>query len=309
MKRLLIFLLLTYVMSTVYDMTWAQVQDDYFEVIVSKGDNFVRTEQNEWEKVKIGTGIFAGDELKTSASGYVALLFAKSKLVELKHIQPKTYKFEELVDLVPKLEQGLATQFLNYLLSKMAPESREANRNTYIQLIAATERGHEEIALFIDTNANLYSSNAVIRWDPSKNAGGYVVTLKHIFEDVIRIFDTEKPYFELDFNDEAIKGKSIVIINVSLKNDIETASGDYAIQRIDETDAEISSKLKELESVLDPESPFSHLIIAEFFEQNELLLDALTRYEYAIRQNPGVDYFNDAYLEFLMRNKYTDKID
>ena len=142
MKRLLIFLLLTFVMSTVYDMTWAQVQDDYFEVIVSKGDNFVRTEQNEWEKVKIGTGIFAGDELKTSASGYVALLFGKSKLVELKHIQPKTYKFEELVDLVPKLEQGLATQFLNYLLSKMAPESREANRNTYIQLIAATERGH-----------------------------------------------------------------------------------------------------------------------------------------------------------------------
>lgn len=294
-------------MSAVYDRTWAQ--DDHFEVIVSQGDNYVRSGQNEWEKIKIGTGIFSGGELKVSASGYVALLFGKGKLVELKHAQPKTYKFEELVDLVPKEEKALVTQFLNYLLSKMAPESRETNRMEYDELMGATERGSEEIALFMDINANLYNTDAVIRWEPPTSAGGYVVTLKHIFEDVIRIIETEKPYFELDFNDEAIKGKSIVIINVSLKNDMETTSGDYAIQRMDEADAEISIKLKELESGLDAESPFSHLIIAEFFEQNKLLLDALTRYEYAIRQSPGVDYFRDAYREFLMRNRYTDKID
>ena len=49
--------------------------------------------------------------------------------------------------------------------------------------------------------------------------------------------------------------------------------------------------------------------MAEFYEQYDLKLDALTSYEYAIMESPDVDYFKDAYLEFLMRNGYSNKID
>ena len=102
----------------------------------------------------------------------------------------------------------------------------------------------------------------------------------------------------------------MVIVNVSIKGDEDSNSGDYAIQRVNESEAkEYTVELNNLKSTLDTNSSISNLIMAEFYEQNDLLLDALTSYEYAINQSPDVEYFKEAYQEFLMRNGFSDKID
>ena len=56
-------------------------------------------------------------------------------------------------------------------------------------------------------------------------------------------------------------------------------------------------------------SAFENLILAEFYEQNNLILDASTCFEKAMILKPQVNYFKDAYKEFLMRNKFGEWID
>jgi len=102
----------------------------------------------------------------------------------------------------------------------------------------------------------------------------------------------------------------MVIVNVSVKGEEETSSGDYAIQLVNTEDSkEYSVELETLKSSLDENLPISNLILAEFYEQNDLLLDALTSYERAIQDAPEIDYFKEAYREFLMRNGYNDSIE
>jgi Tfp pilus assembly protein PilF len=102
----------------------------------------------------------------------------------------------------------------------------------------------------------------------------------------------------------------MVILNVSVKGEEDTSSGDYAIQRVNSEDSqEYSVELEALRSSLDENSAISALILAEFYEQNHLILDALTSYEHAIQTAPDIDYFQQAYKEFLMRNGYSDDIE
>ncbi|MDZ7649625.1 MAG: hypothetical protein U5K54_22050 [Cytophagales bacterium] len=45
------------------------------------------------------------------------------------------------------------------------------------------------------------------------------------------------------------------------------------------------------------------LVLAGFFEQNKLLIDAITSYEQAMKLAPDDATYSDYYEEFLLRNK------
>ena len=80
-------------------------------------------------------------------------------------------------------------------------------------------------------------------------------------------------------------------------------SSSYGIKHMtpDES-ALIEQELQELKLVFaGEESALDKLILASFYEQNNLLADALTCYEYAIELSP-VDAFRTAYDQFIFRN-------
>ena len=80
-------------------------------------------------------------------------------------------------------------------------------------------------------------------------------------------------------------------------------SGDYGMKKISDSDAkEFADELTELQSALTEESSLNRVILAEFFEQNNLLVDALTNYMIAIQLSPDVDYFQEPFEEFKMRH-------
>ena len=67
--------------------------------------------------------------------------------------------------------------------------------------------------------------------------------------------------------------------------------------------AQIEQELKELKLVFaGEESALDKLILASFYEQNNLLADALTCYEYAIELSPEIQAFQNAYDQFVFRN-------
>ena len=274
----------------------------------SKGDNTYKTSDSDWMPLKTGTMLNSGDEIQTTGDCYVVLYSAGGKLLELK--EPKTYKIDDLKGQVGGGDAGVVSKYADFVMSKMSSDSKEENRKKYASVTGATQRGFEQIKFYMGSSSNIYNSEAIVRWKAQDEATAYEVSLMDWFGEPIMVAETTDSYYTIDFTDDRLKDMEMVIVNVGVKGNEDTSSGDYAIQRVNSEDAkEYSVELETLKSSLDESSAISNLILAEFYEQNNLLLDALTSYEHAIQGSPDVDYFKDAYKEFLMRNGFNDTIE
>jgi len=287
----------------------AYSQDYVFKILTnSKGDNTYKTPSTDWAPLKNGTRLNSGDEIKTSGDCYVVLLSSNGKLIELK--EPRDYKVDDLKAQVGGGDDGVISKYADFVMSKMSTDSKEENRKKYASVTGATQRGFSQIKFFMASSANIYNPEAIIRWKAQDDASTYEVSLMDWFGEPIMVAETSNSFYRIDFTDERLKDIEMVIVNVSVKGQEDTSSGDYAIQRVNSEDAkEYSVELETLKSSLDENAAISNLILAEFYEQNHLLLDALTSYEHAIQGSPDVDYFKEAYKEFLMRNGYNDSIE
>jgi tetratricopeptide (TPR) repeat protein len=63
----------------------------------------------------------------------------------------------------------------------------------------------------------------------------------------------------------------------------------------------IKTELAEFD--LTEENALNKFILAGFYEEHKLIIDAIAAYEDAVRLAPDVDSYKEAYEEFLLRNK------
>ena len=120
--------------------------------------------------------------------------------------------------------------------------------------------------------------------------------------------EIKKNYYEINFDNPKLKDQNLLVVSVSLKGDPKINTGDIGIRRESKEDAQkFESDYKELTGSLDQNSALNKLILAEFFEDKNIMVDASSKYLEAIQMNPEVEYFKEAYAQFLMRNKYVSK--
>ncbi len=278
-----------------------------FRIMVSKGANQVKVSgAADWQPVRVGAKLNDGDQLKVAENGYMGLVHASGKTKELK--TAGEYKISDLASDITASSQNIASKYADYVISKMSPEEREANRRKYASVTGAVERGDDDasIDLFMPTSVSVYNPEVLIRWEPVEGENTYVVKLKDLFEQTIMVAETTDPYYTINFQDPKLSGaivENLVIVNVSVKGKEDIKSKDAAIDRVGaDGSASFEVELKELKENLGGQNSINSLILAEFYEENNLLLDALTSYEYAIKMSPDVEYFREAYDEFLLRN-------
>ena len=282
---------------------YAIAQDYLFKVIISKGDNsyYISSETN-WTMLKAGSRLHTGDVLKVAAKGYVALLGSSGETMELKNEDTKEYKIDELTAQLKNTEAGLIDKYASYLVSKMAPEARESNRKAYASITGAVEREVVTIHAYLRKSSLLYDTMAFIRWKPVEDAAEYNVVVRNLYDEIILETKTRKPIISLNFSDEKLKDRDMVIISISTNGG---GSNDYSITKVTrDRPGEFVDEIGELRAALDSGSAFDNLVLAEFYEQNNLLLDATTCYEKAMVIEPDVQYFKAIYREFLMRNNF-----
>ncbi|MCH7513556.1 MAG: hypothetical protein IH947_06375 [Bacteroidetes bacterium] len=282
---------------------YAIAQDYLFKVIISKGDNsyYISSETN-WTMLKAGSRLHTGDVLKVAAKGYVALLGSSGETMELKNEDTKEYKIDELTAQLKNTEAGLIDKYASYLVSKMAPEARESNRKAYASITGAVEREVVTIHAYLRKSSVLYDTMAFIRWKPVEDAAEYNVVVRNLYDEIILETKTRKPIISLNFSDEKLKDRDMVIISISTNGG---GSNDYSITKVTrDRPGAFVDEIGELRAALDSGSAFDNLVLAEFYEQNNLLLDATTCYEKAMVIEPDVQYFKAIYLEFLMRNNF-----
>jgi len=276
-----------------------------FKVMVNKGDNMQKSSGGSWLPIKTGAKLNNGDEIKLVENSYLGLVHSSGRTKELK--EAKTYTVSALSAALGSSGQSIGTKYADFVLSKMSPEQREENQRKYASVTGAVERGSIDgsINIFMPTSVSVYNPSAVIRWEGIAENSIYQVKLKNLFDEVIMVAETSQPFYNLDFTEQKIASsvvENLIIVSVSLKDNEEVFSKNAAIERISGEDtSEFVGELTQLKTNLSEQSSINDLILAEFYEENNLLLDALTSYEHAIKLSPDVSYFKEAYNEFLLR--------
>ncbi|MBL0742362.1 hypothetical protein [Chryseolinea lacunae] len=280
--------------------TFASAQDYAFKVLANKGSNEVKS-GNDWVPLKTGASLRNGDELKLGDNAYVGLMHSKGKPMELK--TAGNYSVKKLEDeMNAKPSTGVLAKYTDFILSSNSAESKK-NR---LSATGAVDRGENyAIKLLLPANqyAGLFNNQAIITWESSKTSGPYLVTVKNMFDDELVKFETPENNFKIDMSEPKYAKENAVLVEVRSKADPKQVSESHLIKRL--APAEQAGVKKSLESIL-KETPeqtaLNKYLLAGFYEENKLLIDAVTAYKEAIQLAPDVPTYQEALDEFLLRN-------
>jgi hypothetical protein len=277
-------------------------QDYAFKVLANKGSNELKSGET-WQPLKTGATIKSGDEVKLGENAYVGLVHRSGKPLEVK--QTGVYPVSVLESKVDAGTTSVLNKYTDFILSSNSAEAQKNRLNATgaVHRTITTTGAPIRLALPDNQHAGILNNTAVVNWDGSKVAGPYVITVKNMFEDVLIKEETPETSYKLDLSAQKYATESAIFIEVSSKADPKQVSKQHLIKKLSPAEQQtLSASLKELVGEVKEETPLNKLILAGFYEQNNLLIDAIFAYEQAIELAPDVPTFQESYDEFLLRN-------
>ncbi len=270
-----------------------------FKVLANKGANEVKS-GGEWKPLKTGASLKEGDELKISDNAYLGLVHNSGKTLEL-----KIAGNHNVNDLASKIKVGgssVASKYADFVLSKMSADGKSSRLSA---TGAATRAGvNAGINVYLpDGSVEVFNDQALVEWAALEGDKTYEVVVVNMFGDELFKTETTESSYKLDLKDDKLASEMALLVTIGVKGEEDMKSEEVAIKRLPEDKANlVKQNLEELMGEVNTETALNNYILAGFYEENRLLLDALFYYEEAKRLAPGVESYDDAYEEFLFRN-------
>lgn len=296
MKPYFLLIIMFCVSTTVFAQSYE------FKVLANRGTNQVNTGES-WTGLKTGTTLQTSDVLKLSDGAYIGLVHKTGRTIELK--DAGEHKISDLATKVSAGGSTVAAKYADFVLSKMSERDEDGNYRSNVNVTGAVKRaaGGADIVLMMPQDVDVLSNQAILRWNEVENADGYEITLQDMFDEVIKTLSTDdETSLVLDFSEPELKEQNFVKVKIKAQG-TDKESTEYGIKRLPEWEADpLKKELYMLEQEISSDNALGKVIFASFYEQNNLLLDALTNYEQAIELSPDIDDFKVAYEDFLLRN-------
>ncbi len=285
-------------------------QDYIFRVLANEGTNKVRKAgSSSVIPLKTGSKLVNGDEILAAKGAYIGLVHRTGKTLELR--TPGTHNIRELEGKISTGTAIVASRYMNFVMDKINEKGRvingndhRRNLNTTVVVERATASAAIKMMMKEINNANkVYGDRITIKWEGIQGTSAYLITVKNIFNQVLLIGETSSTKVSLDLTTEKLAKERFIIVSVQSRDDEELKSRDFGIQRIlPAQEPEFTSQLTILKNELQEESSLNKIILASFFEENNLYLDALTLYEDAVNLSPEVEDYKAIYEEFILTN-------
>ncbi|MFT4736278.1 MAG: hypothetical protein ACJAZM_000866 [Cyclobacteriaceae bacterium] len=290
-----IFIISMLLTSTVF------AQGYTFRVLASKGANQIKTADGAATSLKTGAKLNADDELVAGAGAYIGLMHKTGKTIEVR--VPGAYTIASLEKKVAAKNVSVASKYAQFIANKMNDDGSVSLSSRMNATGAVSRAVGGALPVVVPQGAiEILGDNAVIRWmSPEGAAEGseYTVKIQDIFDEVIYEDATTELFTKLDFTTiENESGLYLVTITTSVNGE-EIASERIGIKKVSADDkAELIENYNALKDAFADESPLDKLVYASFFEENGMILDALTKYEEAIEMSPDVEDFQELYKAF-----------
>lgn len=270
-------------------------QEYAFKVLVNKGKNELKSGAG-WQQIKVGSSLKAADELRVAENSYIGLVHVTGKPLELK--QSGNYK---VTDLAARVSGGASVlnKYTDFILSSnTGPRSN-------LTATGAVDRGVDNIKVYLPRTelAVVYGNEVTISWENDPSLKPYEVVFKSMFGDELNSLETSSNSIIVNLSDRNFENEDNIIVTVYSKSNRSKASDEYTLKKLSKADRErIKSAYSEIAMQTAEQTAFNKFLIAGFYEQNNLLIDAMPYYQEAIKLAPDVQYYKDTYEEFLVRN-------
>ncbi len=270
-------------------------QDYTFKVLISKGQNTVKSGK-EWLPVKVGASLKSVDVLQISPNGYVGLVHVSGKPLEVK--EAGSHKVADLAGQV-KASTSVLNKYTDFILSTVAEQGTNLNAT------GAVQRGNEEIKLYLPEakKAVVLNNEMILTWTPQGNTSGYRVQFSSMFGDELKTFEVTDTSLVIDLNAPEFIQEDNIVGKVFSKDSKSIDSEEFVIKKLSAADKQrLSASLDEVKGLVAEKTALNQFYLANFYEENKLLIDAATAYLNAIRLAPGVPDFKIAFDQFVVRN-------
>ena len=108
----------------------------------------------------------------------------------------------------------------------------------------------------------------------------------------------------MDLDRSELEDQEVLFVVISSHDDPKSKSNTIGLERISEDRAlRIQQDLEEIGQEVSIDTPLGQLIVAGYFEDQELLIDALYHYRRAHQLSPEVDDYELIFEDFLTRNQ------
>ncbi|HYG02295.1 MAG TPA: hypothetical protein VD927_07605 [Chryseosolibacter sp.] len=290
-----IFTLSIVLLATLH-FTLSYAQADYaFKVMVNKGQNEVKT-GDAWQPVRTGASLKSTDELKLGDNAYIGLIHINGKPLELRNAGK--YNVAEL-----SAKMGGSTSVVNkYTDFILSSNVEKKNRLT---ATGAVHRGGVTTKVYLPSSehAILFGDKVILDWERDSAITTYVVSLKSIFGDDLMTTETSTNLI-IDLSDPKFAEEDNIMVEVYPKGQPEKAPDPaFVLKKLSKADKDrIKAQLSQIADINNDQSALGKLIMAGFYEENKLLIDAATAYQEAIALAPEVEQYKEDYNSFLIRN-------
>ncbi len=283
------------VIGFIWFTTLAFSQDYAFKVMANKGSNEVKS-GDAWQPLKTGASLRAGDELKLADNGYIGLIHASGKPLEVK--KPGPYKVADLAEQVKGGSSAL-NKYTDFILSSNV-DQKGGKLGATGAVHRATESALIKVSLPESQYSGVYNNTVVINWDPASVTGPYVVTFENMFGDKLDKVETSETSIRVDLSQPKFKNETAILVIVSSKADSKQSSKQYTVKRLNAADHDkVKKLLNDIMGEVSEPSALNHFILAGFYESQGLLIDAITSYEDAVKIESA---YQEDYDNFLIRN-------
>lgn len=290
--------LLTILLLLIASPLFAQ-NTSVFKVFANKGQTEVKSGETQ-QPLKTGSSLKETDVIILGSNSYVALVHSASgSPKELK--QAGTYAVKDLTTGM-KTGASVMSKYTEFILSS---NSADAKRNR-LSATGAVHRGLDDIKVFLpeQPHTKVYNTSATIRWESKAGQSGpFIVRMENMFGDLLLEQETTEQQIVLDLTNPKLAPEPDIMVKVRSKAEARSSSREYIIHKMKDNVQVQKIKTELAEFDLSEETALNKFILAGFYEEHKLLIDALAAYEEAIRLAPDVDSYREAYEEFLLRNK------
>ena len=278
-------------------------QDVIFKTLAAKGTCMVQRGANpdEYTPIKTGVSIFQDDKIIiTGTTSYVGLVSTDGKALEIK--KGGVYYVNDLATALASGETSLAQKYISLLVNDMSKVDDNTTRN--MKYTGSVERSTDnpDIKVFLPSSTKIAGTEGSVQWFPKTDATSYKVSIYNLYEESIFSQETSEKFISIDFASLSLKPGQVYKMSIANGSDAEVNSGFVSLQVPTRSEmAKYETDLNMLRAEVPPNSAIGDLVIATYFEEQELFLNAIPYYESAIEKEPNIVEFKDAYNMFLFK--------
>jgi hypothetical protein len=295
MKHLVIILILALIAPT----TWAQ--EVAFKTLAAQGTCIVQRGDNPDEYVPISTGIkiFNNDKIIiTGDNSYVGLVGVNGNAIEV--TKGGVYNARDLLSESHSASTGLAKKYLQLLVDDMSKSQDRTAENMIYTGAVSRSTSTESIALFLPESTKVIKSSATVQWFHREKASSYTVRIRNLYEEVIFEKQTSAEEITLDFNVLDMNPGEVYEFEVRETQRPARTSNKVTFKVPNRSElAQIDTELERLSLEIPRNTAIGDMVIATYYEDHGLYLNAIPYYKSAIDKEPDIVEYLNAYNTFL----------